>query len=306
MSDIYSILTSLGYQLHDFGQFWRCKPLYRDSGSLSVSISKKNGAVTDFAHPENSGSFKKLLALTLGKDLKEVEKFLNIKQYKDISSNSYIPQNLDYTYPSIYSNELLCKLHPNHDYWLNRGISLDTLKQFQGGIVEEKTKFQGRYTFPIFARDGEIINGFAGRATWEINDHTAKWKICGRRSLFEYPLHLTQEHIRQKKEVLIVESIGDGLKLYDANIKNFIVVFGINAFRKITLLLVELDPEKIIIGLNNDQNKAGNKAAFALEKLLANFFHKDGIKNKPPQYTNDICDIGDINKVKEYYEWARK
>jgi DNA primase len=157
----------------------------------------------------------------------------------------------------------------------------------------------GRYVFPIFDEDKKI-RGFAGRSVYSNND--IKWKLIGKRSDWNYPLFLTQEHISKENECIIVESIGDGLSLWQAGVKNFIISFGLNSLEHICYTLVKLDPAKIIIAFNNDtvDNKktgAGNIAATNFKKNLETFFSKDQIMIKLPEY-NDFGSMTEEQIIK--------
>ena len=66
----------------------------------------------------------------------------------------------------------------------------------------------------------------------------------------------------------MVESIGDMLALWEAGIKNCIVTFGLAITSKIKQVLMVIDPKKIYISFNNDENQAGIRQ---LEKLTTIF-----------------------------------
>ena len=87
-------------------------------------------------------------------------------------------------------------------------------------------KLNNRIVFPIFNMDGTDIEGFAGR---DLLDRDTKWKLMGAKRLWIYPFFLpeVQEAIMEKQEVILVESIGDFLALYEAGIFNVLVLFGV-------------------------------------------------------------------------------
>ena len=49
----------------------------------------------------------------------------------------------------VYSKADLKRLLPHHKFYLDKKISLDTLKIYQGGYATVG-KMNGRYTFPVF------------------------------------------------------------------------------------------------------------------------------------------------------------
>jgi DNA primase len=75
--------------------------------------------------------------------------------------------------------------------------------------------------FPVYNEHNQII-GFSGRHVESNNDkwkHLPKWKHVGKRNNWVYPAFNTatgvDEEIEFKKEVILVESIGDALALYE-------------------------------------------------------------------------------------------
>ena len=134
---------------------------------------------------------------------------------------------------------------------------------------------KNRYVFPIFNSRDEIV-GFTGRYIKEVTGDykIAKWKHIGSVSNWCFPLKYNLKEIQSKKEVILVESVGDMLALWNAGIKNTIVTFGLTVSKAITTLLIKLDINKIFVSFNNDDEHtgAGNRAAEeAAQKLLLHF-----------------------------------
>src|SRR6266446_5501433 len=83
MEDIKSILQSLGFSPHDDGaRFWRMAATYREGDNpTALRVSKKTGRFVDFVD-NKSGSFEKLIQLSLGlKKPKDAKNWLKNKQY---------------------------------------------------------------------------------------------------------------------------------------------------------------------------------------------------------------------------------
>ena len=74
----------------------------------------------------------------------------------------------------------------------------------------------------------------------------------GRKKVLGISFKYNQNHIKESKKVFLVESIGDMLSLWEAGIKNTLVLFGLNVSSKIKQILIMLNLEKIYICLNND------------------------------------------------------
>ena len=49
----------------------------------------------------------------------------------------------------IFDESLLDKIEKDQSYWINRGVSEETLNKFNGGVVRSG-KMKDRYVFPIF------------------------------------------------------------------------------------------------------------------------------------------------------------
>ena len=298
MEDIRDILQEMGYSLIDSGPNYRSCPIYRDSDSKDVlSIEKNTGKWYDFKE-RVGGSFEDLVKITLKlNNANEVRDWLSKKSIVITPREEVKPLIEE---PKTYPQEYLTKLLPIHDYWINRGVSKETLETFKGGYVKTG-KMAGRYTFPIFNGKQEII-GFAGRDTFS-NQDRPKWKIIGRKNNFCYPLVVNKNIIRQLKQVYIVESIGDMLSLWEAGVKNVIVTFGLDLSSNVINFLLKIDVDKINISFNNDSenNSAGNLAAQSAYSKLINFFDSNQISIKLPSKK----DFGEMTK-EEILQWKNK
>jgi 5S rRNA maturation endonuclease (ribonuclease M5) len=291
---IHQILINLGYNLKDCGREYRTKPIYRDSDNDTVlRIYKDTGFWVDFK--ENiSGDFTSLVKMSLKLDSEEQAKtWLKDKNYQQIVIKDTKPQIKE---KKTFDKDLLLKLNKNHEYWIKRGVNTETISLFHGGIASAG-KMKDRYVFPIFDSKNEIV-GFSGRDI--TNKSKIKWKHLGDKSSWCYPSFLNVEEIKKQKEVIIIESIGDCLSLHQAGIKNTIVTFGLEVSVSILNFLLKLDPEKIYISFNNDneKNNAGNNASEKAFNKLLRYFDKKQLQIKLPTKK----DFGEMNE-EEILKW---
>ena len=293
--NVYQILTDLGYKLKDCGKEYRARPLYRDSDNDTVlKIYKDSGHWFDFK--ENiSGDFSSLVGMTLKlEDPSKAKEWLKDKNFAFHQPKEVSKPLLKST--KKFDLDLLSNLENNHSYWNKRNINNETLSQFKGG-VGKAGKMKNRYVFPIFDIKNNII-GFSGRDITNLSK--IKWKHLGEKNDFVYPLFLNSEVIEAQKEVILVESIGDMLSLYQAGIKNVLVTFGTNLSLGILNYLLKIDVKKIYISLNNDSNKnnAGNVGAEKTYSRLKRYFDDKQLKIALPTKK----DFGEMNK-EEILQW---
>jgi DNA primase len=187
-------------------------------------------------------------------------------------------------YPKTYSKDLLLKLFPNYEYWNNRGISTEILKKFGGGLCYSG-QFLRRYTIPIYDNVDNIV-GWTGRLVVEPwNENCFKWKHAGRKSQWVFPLHLSKKAILEKREIILVESVGDVYSLFECGIENCLCLFGIKISPILIQKLISLVPKYIILSLNNDEkSQIGNIATIEIRNKLIKFFDKPQILIKLPKY----------------------
>ena len=273
--NVFQVLTDLGYKLKDHGKEYRARPLYRDSDNDTVlKIEKNSGNWFDFKQ-NISGDLNSLVKLTLKLDgVDEAKQWLKNKNFiSQIASD--VEKPLIKSVKSFDIN-ILDRLENRHDYWINRNITQETISQFKGGVAHAG-KMKNRYVFPIFNLKNNII-GFSGRDVTNISK--IKWKHLGEKSDFLYPLFLNHSILQEQREVVLVESVGDMLNLWQSGIKNVLVTFGTSLSLPILNHMLKLDIKKIYISLNNDSNKnmAGNIGADKIHSRLKRYFDQRQIK----------------------------
>lgn len=298
---IVDILSSIGYVLRPDGEGWRTNAIYR-SGVKSNSLKiNPNGTFKDFVNGY-SGSLKKLVELTVGE--KECNRIFNHK-FKDDAAPKIKAESI--TFMKVLNKEReLAKLHSNHKYWINRGISKNIIEKFQGGVCYEG-RFKDRYTFPIFNGKHDLV-GLSGRLLYE-HEKVPKWKHYNGAQEWKYPLFLNHKIINKKKQVIIVESIGDCLSLFECGINNVVVSFGLNVSFALINLFMRYELEKIYIAFNNDENDNGNNAAEKEKKRIGKFFNQNTVKiSLPNQRGEDFNSllVKDKDLILDWYKKIKK
>lgn len=297
--DIKQTLIDLGYSVTDSGKSYRMRPLYRDSDNNTVlSVLKSNGRWNDFAEGKQ-GSFLELVALTLGlKDISEARSHLESNNFKfDLIDRTEEEKIVS---PSYFDEHEVDKISKDYSYWEGRGISKEVLKEFRSGVCK-KGKMKNRYVFPIYSLENKIA-GFSGRDL--TGKSLLKWKHLGIKAFWQYPLFINSKDIEEKREIILVESIGDCLSLFEVGIRNALVLFGINLSNNMLKKLIQLDPDKIYISLNNDseKNSVGNKASEEIQRRLLNFFDEQQVEIRLPRLKdfNEML-IDNKEELKNFY-----
>jgi len=297
--DVKEILLSLGYSnITEDSRNYRMKPLYRDSSSNTVlSVRKDTGYFIDFSR-NIKGSLQDLVQLSLKlESVNDAEKWLSNTSYSSERKEAVVKPTLKQI--KTFNKECLLKLSKDHSYWINRGVSEDTVSVFEGGVVGVG-KMKDRYIFPIYNYKKELV-GVSGRS---IVDRNPKWKHIGVKSEWKYPLQINNKILRSEKQVILVESIGDMLALWDCGIKNTMVTFGLEVSVAVISYLLRIDIDHIFIAFNNDEQKssAGNQAAEKACAKLARHFDPEQIHVAIPEGS---CDFGEMTK-EEILSWKKK
>lgn len=292
---IREVLSDLGYSLRDYGGYFRTRPLYRESDNdVILSINKDTGRWKDFKEGI-SGGLEDLVKLTLDCNVEDARKYL-----KDRGSVRTEVKKPEVKHRKILNDEFLNNLIKNNKYWNERGISDETLDEFGGGVCESG-KMLDRYVFPIYGERDRLI-GVSGR---DINNDEwtkrPKWKHIGDKASWTYPTQVNEEALKGSKQVILLESIGDMLALWESGIRNTLVTFGLDINTAVLNKLLRLDPNDVIVSFNNDSesNNAGNLAAEKAQKKLLRYFDQDQVKIAlPPR--NDFGEMTPA-QISEWY-----
>jgi hypothetical protein len=289
--NIKNFLVSMGYRIHcETNGYYRMKPLYRNSGNDSVlSVNKKTGWYTDFKTGE-SGPFYKLVAMSKNVSYKEALEIIGEKEtHEEVKVSNIINHDM----PILFNKEEIKELLPSYNFYNKKGISTDTLKYFLSGYCTYG-KMSDRYVFPIFHKSGEL-RGLAGRDV--TNKKSIKWKNLGHTKTWDYPYFFNKDYILAAKEIILVESIGDMLALWECGIRNVLVCFGTKIGQETLLTAISSNPSRVIISMNFDQPDdngkcAGQEAANKIHKKLTSWFNPNKILISFPEEN----DFGSMTK----------
>lgn len=278
-------LENLGYQLQDRGDHWRAQALYRSGKTkTSLMIYKDSGVWKDFGADGTAKPFQALVKETLKTEDPEIlKKYISVDLNQSYESS---PKEEKIEMETIYPTSHLEKLLPITSFYEKKNISADTQKKFQCGYAGNGKMYR-RIVFPIFNLEGQI-HGFSGRTVIE-GENIPKWKHMGRKSDWIFPNKL----LEVDKEIVIVESIGDCLALYEAGFKNVLVAFGLDASSKLISYINSFSLNKVIVSMNNDKDKETNSGGLATIKTvakLAQIYDLNQICINPP-LANDFGDM---------------
>lgn len=238
------------------------------------------------------------LASRFGIKVEEKESFeYDITNKKDSMYYAYILLADYYNYILLNTAEASIALK----YLLNRGLSLQTIKEFNigyapsnndsavsflekynfnmsyavaAGVIKESNKkycdvFNDRIIFPIRDDSGKIV-AFSGRTLSKEKD-IAKYYNTHETEIFEkknilFNLSNSRPYIRKKKEIMLSEGYMDVISSYQENVKNIVGLMGTNIDNSKIDKISQI-ADKFILALDNDS--AGIEATIKIgDKLL--------------------------------------
>lgn len=223
---------------------------------------------------------------------------------ENIEELDYIPEiKIEKRIDKIYPEYIVKKLFKT-DFYVKRGFSQETVDSFEHGKAEAHT-MRNRIVFPIRDENG-LIRGFSGR--WagkeELKDgkkvcvtntgvKVPKWKHTSfNKTDYLYRFNVVKPFI--KDEVIVVESIGNVMRFWDAGFNNCVAIMGSSiSFKQVQLILSS--SKGVVLAFDND--KAGLKAL----KKAHNLF--DPYLNVKELLAPEGVDWADLNNaiVKELY-----
>ena len=301
--EIKEVLIELGFKLRDRGPYWQTNALWRNGDNFTaVQIYKDSGVWRDYVEDTSFLPFQILIEKTLGtKDKKILSQYIQPSgELKTSGTFEKEDRKVKIQMDEVYSLEYLSKLLPHFKFYNDKGISNLTLKLYKGGLATAG-KLNGRFVFPVFnENDPSQIIGFTGRhLRWGTGSGFSKWKHVGRKSNWLYPLCIpdTQtntypflESVEERREIIIVESVGDSLALTENKFLNHLVVSGLGLSSKQISFLLAQDLDQIIIATNNDKSNVGLYAAIKIYIKLLNYFDINKLRINLPK-ENDFGEM---------------
>ena len=292
---IDEVFRELGYKLVNHGNYYSTSALYRNGSSpTSLTIYPKTNVIIDWVTGEKFSLSAIVQASLQLSDPNQAKQWLEAKNIRTTIEQPELTLNE----PKIFPAEILRSLKPDHSYWLNRGISKEVLEEFRGGVCD-KEMMKNRYVIPVFNKNNDLV-GLVGRT---LVDSKIKYKIKGNKNSFRHAFNLSLQDIKQKKEIILVESQGCVLSLFQAGIRNCLCLFGISLSNEQLSSLIALDLSRIIIATNNDMGP-GVIAAAKLEKRLRKFFDKRQVEIRLPDCKDFNCQLIEkgVESIKDWYE----
>lgn len=290
---IKDILSGLGYKLSDFGNHWRTNAMYRGGQNPSaLQIYKNSGVWIDYVKNSQHMPLESLIKATLQTNDKEViAKITGGYDFSSTSQPEEFIQKPKVQMEKIYPNSILEKLLPHYKFYNKRGISSETLSLFSCGLATEGAMYQ-RFVFPIYNSSNQIF-GFSGRDMSQSNNTSRpKWKHIGKKTNWAYPYFVPKvqnkihEEILKRKCVILVESIGDALNLFEHGIFNVLVTFGTVISSPLMMFLTSFPDISILISLNNDSLNdinRGRVGSFKSMLKMLKFFNLSNLLIHPPK-----------------------
>lgn len=280
---IQDILTQFNYPFQDMGNYINFPAIWRGGDdTTSVAYYKDKQIAIDFVAGEKYG-LKELIHTIIG-DRSKAEEY--IKGNQIVFDTIKVQEKLKI--PETFDENVLQDIIPNYSYWVNRGISEETCKIFQGGLCMESAGILGklkRRQILVIRNSQNKIVGFTGRAI--DSDAYIKYKHLGVTKNWVWPCYLNHKIIKETKEIILVESPVCVMKCFDCGIKNVIALFGTECHFAVVNYLLKMNLKTIFISTNNELDSTnggvGNKAALSIYGRLKKYFHPSQIKiHLPP------------------------
>jgi len=159
------------------------------------------------------------------------------------------------------------------DYLLqDRCLSEDVLRSFHVGFLPDDLnhKLRGRIILPLYDASGNLIC-INSRAIREENDGLPKyWHETYEKSLYLYGLNIAKHEMRRCRFAIVVEGQIDVLQLHKHGAKNAIAICGSTlSYTQYSMILRYC--EEIVLILDNDENKAGQRATSKIASAISKF-----------------------------------
>jgi DNA primase len=279
VSQIECVLTKLGVKYKKSSSYLQmCCPIHNGDNATALAFNLKKNKWLCFTQGCQEEWGCDIVGLIAGvqKISRRDAFFWMLDNVGSIERPPDVPQ--EEKIDRVYQEDVLLKLFKT-DFYLKKGFQQSTLDAFEHGMANAH-KLSGRVVFPIRDEKG-FIRGFSGRwAGKEIEvekkgklkmvcvdahgNEVPKWRHTSfTKTNYCYRLREAAPHC--EKELIVVESIGNAMRFYDAGCKNCIAVLGSFISDKQASLILK-HTRKVILAFDND--KAGLKATKQGTELL--------------------------------------
>ncbi len=298
---VLEVLQNLGYSpIKDVGNCYQTTAKYRGGDSpTSLVVYKDSGWCKDYPTGEKFSLYELVKRTTGTNHPKTILEIINADQI------NCPPPKQKLKMQKTYPKDCLDRLFPNYSFYNKKNISDATLKAYKMGLATAGKMYQ-RFVFPVFNEAGEIC-GFSGRhLNWTEEMNAPKWKHIGDKREWLYPFYTVEDCRQQFDEIILVESNGDSLALYEEGYKNHLVTFGLEISPAIMSFLLAGDYKKIILASNNDLTKTANHGKIAAIKnliKLSSVFPTEMIDIKLPT-SNDFGEMRE--RGESFLSWAKQ
>ncbi len=231
------------------------------AGHLGITVEERQGA--EFKNPKYEMALKVLKAANklyqkVANDIKPPN-FTSFCKSRNLVSHSIIDFEVGYAPPN---NALLNYLHSlpkeDKDKALSVALELGLIRNSKNGKGQYDF-YRDRVMFPIWDHSGKV-RGFSSRAV--LPEQKPKYLNSGESFIFDkgntlYGFNLAKQHIRERKQAIIVEGNMDVISLHQFGFKNSVGTMGISLSQSSIRLLNNMT-DHIVLGMDSDP--AGIKA----------------------------------------------
>ena len=284
------VLDDLGFKLISRGSWWQTTAVWRNGNNpTAIKIYKNSGVWMDYVSGGKPRPFESLL-FKMG-----VKKDYNLEKSPIFQESELLTQ--EKTFP----DNCLGRLLPDFEYFKKKekkhSITERTQKTFQCGLATNG-KLYNRIVFPIRNQNG-AIHGFSGRDV--SGRSTIKWLHSGKANDWFYPYYTIEEvreSVKDRRQIIMVESIGDSMACFQSDYPNTGVAFTNNISPRLTARLAALNVD-VVIALNNDLGKpiAQNKGIEGGINSILKLYQVIDFKRlwfMPPK---DCADFGEMESL---------
>ena len=158
------------------------------------------------------------------------------------------------------------------EFYIRKGFDKKILDEYDIGLCLDKTKFmKNRVVVPIYDDNHQYLFGCTGRTViddYEIKGFT-KWLHSSgfnpKNTLFNWWM------CKDAQSIIIVESVGNALKLIQGGQQNVVAIFGTSLSDQQQIVLECSKIRNVYLALDND--KAGESSSKKIKKQLSRLFN---------------------------------